>query len=110
MLLEISCRGDSDGRNKLGYCYQYGARKDKKAFQCYLKSGGDSSGQYNLAVCYENVVKDVEKAFNEGQNNVAYCYENGVGIEKDEEKALQGSIKTVEGGNKLSLSTFEYYH
>ncbi|RHZ86526.1 hypothetical protein Glove_50g93 [Diversispora epigaea] len=62
--------GNTDGQNKLGYCYLLGigtTKEDRKAFRWYIKSaeGGNSGGQYSLANYYFygiDTTKDEKKA------------------------------------------------
>ncbi|RIB14224.1 hypothetical protein C2G38_1674245 [Gigaspora rosea] len=109
---------NSDIKNDIGWCYEYGiriAKDEKKAYEWYFKAAIENSfcGQNNLGWCFEKgigVVKDERNAFewyfesakggnSSGQNNLGRCYEIGIGVDKDENKAFKWYLKSASCGN-----------
>ena len=109
-------QGDANAQYNLGEFYEngYGVEKDyEKAAYWFQKSAeqGNVHAQDKLENSAELIRWVYEKLAEQGNANAQYnlgnCYANGVGIEKDNEKAVYWFLKSAEQGNVFAQNKLE---
>jgi TPR repeat protein len=118
--------GSIEGIYKVGYCYHQGHGVEKnngKALKYYQEAKNNNFKHeeflnHLIKICEQDIeeekkifneyLKKVENNYADGDifNNIGNCYENGIGIEKDEDKALFFYQKAVE--MKHHYGTYNY--